>query len=654
MNRSWSVLTVKSIDEDQRVITGIASTPSTDRVGDVVEPKGAKFNLPIPFLMDHGKNGSDDSIGHVISAQVKADGIHIKAKIEQDAALPYLDAAWAKIKKGLVRGLSIGFKGIEVERIKDAGIRFKQWEWLELSAVVIPANAEASILTIKSADVSHQSPASGAVTTVASHKWNAADMPKIVDALISSGVSGNSTSKGLRMKTSVAEQIGNYEAERAYKMQQIQALLDASADESRPLNDTEQKQYDEISAEVEGVDKHVSNLRRHEKLLLTATPVTSEAGNDPDIASRVRQDSGRPGSIIFSKSNRLPGTGFTRLCMAVMAGKGSESDTERYIQRNFRDTPEVGLAYKAAVAAGTTTDANWAAPLVNYTDLASEFIALLRPRTILGRMPSLRRVPFNVRMAKLASGATGGWVGEGLSKPVSALDFDTVTFPFYKMACIVVLTQELVRFSSPQAEATTRDELLSAIAQLEDVSFIDPSIAGTATVQPASITNGLTAIANPGTTVATITAALSTALSNAATANIDLSTGVWVMHPRSAVYLSTVRTTQDILGFPGMGLTGGTLLGFPVIVSGNVPADTGSSRFIAFIVQNEVFLADDGVTRIDASDQASLQMDSAPSAGAQSLVSLWQNNMVGLRAERFANWARRRTEAVQLIEDVSF
>jgi hypothetical protein len=126
------------------------------------------------------------------------------------------------------------------------------------------------------------------------------------------------------------------------------------------------------------------------------------------------------------------------------------------------------------------------------------------------------------------------------------------------------------------------------------------------------------------------------------------------MHPRSAVYLSTVRTTQDILGFPGMGLTGGTLLGFPVIVSGNVPADTGSSRFIAFIVQNEVFLADDGTTRIDASDQASLQMDSAPSAGAQSLVSLWQNNMVGLRAERFANWARRRTEAVQLIEDVSF
>ena len=32
----------------------------------------------------------------------------------------------------------------------------------------------------------------------------------------------------------------------------------------------------------------------------------------------------------------------------------------------------------------------------------------------------------------------------------------------------------------------------------------------------------------------------------------------------------------------------------------------------------------------------------APTAGAQSLVSLWQNNLLGIRAERYINWAARR------------
>ena len=49
---------------------------------------------------------------------------------------------------------------------------------------------------------------------------------------------------------------------------------------------------------------------------------------------------------------------------------------------------------------------------------------------------------------------------------------------------------------------------------------------------------------------------------------------------------------------------------------------------------------------IDASQEASLQMDSAPASPADATtvyVSLWQTNTVGLRAERFVNWKRRRT-----------
>ncbi|WP_179211075.1 HK97 family phage prohead protease, partial [Cellulomonas iranensis] len=61
-----------------------------------------------------------------------------------------IDKALKLIKAGLVRGFSIGFRGLDVEDIPGSwGVRFKKWEWLELSAVTIPANAEATITSVK-------------------------------------------------------------------------------------------------------------------------------------------------------------------------------------------------------------------------------------------------------------------------------------------------------------------------------------------------------------------------------------------------------------------------------------------------------------------------------------------------------------------------
>ena len=60
---------------------------------------------------------------------------------------------------------------------------------------------------------------------------------------------------------------------------------------------------------------------------------------------------------------------------------------------------------------------------------------------------------------------------------------------------------------------------------------------------------------------------------------------------------------------------------------------------------------------LDASNQASLQMDSAPTnppVAATVMVSLWQMNLVGIRAERFINWSKRRAGAVQYIDSANY
>ncbi len=154
MNRAYSLFTIKSIDEEQRIIEGIATTPSTDRMGDIVEPEGAQFTLPIPLLWQHN---SREPVGEVVAAKATPEGITFQAqfaKIPEAGTLKdRIDDAWQSIKYKLVKGMSIGFNPIESSQIKDTWAEhFLKWEWLELSCVTIPANVDASITTIKSAD----------------------------------------------------------------------------------------------------------------------------------------------------------------------------------------------------------------------------------------------------------------------------------------------------------------------------------------------------------------------------------------------------------------------------------------------------------------------------------------------------------------------
>lgn len=153
MTKAYSTLTVKSVtdNDDERIITGIASTPSTDRDDDVLEPMGAKFALPIPLLWQHNHN---QPIGEVVDAKITGKGIEITAKIakiDEDGKLKSrIDEAWQSIKSGLVKCLSVGFKVKEYNYFDNSwGLHIKEWEWYELSVVTVPANPDAVISSVK-------------------------------------------------------------------------------------------------------------------------------------------------------------------------------------------------------------------------------------------------------------------------------------------------------------------------------------------------------------------------------------------------------------------------------------------------------------------------------------------------------------------------
>ena len=151
--RAYSLLTLKALDDDRREISGIASTPEPDRMGDIVEPLGAKFADEIPLLWQHRH---DSPVGVAKFGKPTKDGIPFTAKVvsilEAGPLKDMVDLAWQSVKAKLVRGVSIGFRPLEFSYMESGGIHFTASEIFELSLVTIPANSSATIQTIKAMD----------------------------------------------------------------------------------------------------------------------------------------------------------------------------------------------------------------------------------------------------------------------------------------------------------------------------------------------------------------------------------------------------------------------------------------------------------------------------------------------------------------------
>ncbi|WP_151451342.1 phage major capsid protein, partial [Cronobacter sakazakii] len=300
------------------------------------------------------------------------------------------------------------------------------------------------------------------------------------------------------------------------------------------------------------------------------------------------------------------------------------------------------------------TDPKWAGALVEYQEYAQDFVEFLRPQTIIGRfgqgnIPALRQVPFNIRIPAQTSGGSANWVGQGKAKPLTKFDFESITFSFAKVAAIAVLTDELIRFSNPAADALVRNALAEAVIARLDTDFINPSKAEVANVSPASVTNGITAIPSTGNPDDDAAAAFGVFVA----ANLQPNGAVWLMSSTTALALSMRKNALGQKEYPEMTLLGGTFQGLPVIVSQYV----GSQ--LVLVNAPDIYLADDGGVAVDMSREASLEMQSEPTGDSVNgtgteLVSMFQTNSVAIRAERWINWKRRRTAAVAVISGVNY
>jgi hypothetical protein len=190
---------------------------------------------------------------------------------------------------------------------------------------------------------------------------------------------------------------------------------------------------------------------------------------------------------------------------------------------------------------------------------------------------------------------------------------------------------------------------------------MDPAIAEVPGVHPASITNGAPTIVASGVTAEDLRHDITTIFAFVCHENLNIKGAYWIMGPVQALSIGMMVNPLGQPEFPGINMNGGMFYGLPVITSMNVPHHDGTdiatdpaTSQITLVLPPEILLADDGGVTLDATREASLELSTTPVGGAQQLVSLWQNNMIALRAERFINWQRRRPEAVSYISGAQY
>jgi HK97 family phage major capsid protein/HK97 family phage prohead protease len=643
----YSTFKIKAVQEDQRMIEGIASTPTPDRMNDVVEVDGIAFSLPMPFLYQHN---ADQPIGHVISAKKTSDGLVIKAQMAADIGIQYINEAWALIKAGLVQGLSIGFRSVEEAYNRDTGgYHFIKTDLYEISAVTIPANAEATILNVKSAAqaaLGHKR--SGSISTAPS---------------IRPGVSGLSTTDK-NMKT-IQEQIASSEAKMLAHDTRIDAIIAKTIEESRTPEQDENDEIELLRSESKRLGDYIALLRTTEAdRLRKAQRVTVEAGQNAggaQVETGRRFTSVSSDPIIIRSADQRKGIGMARVAMALMTarleGEGRQYAAE-LARKRWPDSPEVEVMIrtKAAIDAGDTTTSGWASQLIPAAvQLQGEFLGVFRPQTIIGRIPGLRRVPFNIAVPIETASGTAQWVGEGAPKPLTKLTLTNKTLLWAKCAAIVAITKELARFSQPDAETVVRDSMVQTLINFYDAHFISATAAVTS-VSPAGILNGISSTAVTGTTAAALRTDLATILQKMTAHKVPLTNIVLLMSATTAAALSMMITDLGVRLFPDITRVGGLLETYPVIISEAVGTN------IIALNASDVLLAEDPGVQVDVSDQASVEMSDTPLLGDESPVvtastiykSFWQNNLIGIRVEQYITWAVARSASVEYLTAAAY
>lgn len=133
--------------KDSAIFRIVASTPDVDRDEEIVEPTAVnnldaylKINPVILFAHDHW---SRPPIAKAVGGQIKPRSLELDIEF---APTPFAQEIKSLYEGGFMNTFSIGFIPVHRETTDEGRVRFTEIELLEVSAVNVPANANATMM----------------------------------------------------------------------------------------------------------------------------------------------------------------------------------------------------------------------------------------------------------------------------------------------------------------------------------------------------------------------------------------------------------------------------------------------------------------------------------------------------------------------------
>jgi hypothetical protein len=460
------------------------------------------------------------------------------------------------------------------------------------------------------------------------------------------------------------EQIRRRGAEVSARLAALAAVVQR---EGRTLSPTEVRENESLEREFETLaeDERAAALQLH--------PVHEYGNARPRIANvdpatlipvRPRGASmGAPAVLSRTTAAQRSGDSFegqsfariqlARLRSSLSIAKGTPETAEGILSSLFPQRPELArIAHlharrmAAGVEGGAVLSGEAGSELrtldAQYT---GDFLAYLHGKTLFDQLP-FRRVPADVRIKGQDGAFGGGFVGEKRGIPVSIGSFSSVDLDRRKCAGLTYLSRDLIERSAPAAEMLFRDGLTQALSQAVDTLAFSAT-AASANVAPAGLVNGITGQASAGGSLSDLFADLAYLTGVLVAAKNSDGQLVYVSNRALANQIAhLVNGTTGKPNFEGkVTMNGGDLSGIAYRTGDNVLANN-----LLLIRPDDIWVIGDSGVRVELSTSATIEADTAPTgegvtptAQSASMVSMFQTDMVAIRAIRDINWAYRRT-----------
>jgi HK97 family phage major capsid protein len=336
------------------------------------------------------------------------------------------------------------------------------------------------------------------------------------------------------------------------------------------------------------------------------------------------------------------GVSLARLVKCLTSSKGIVPLAVEYANKTYGSENIVTKALQAsdATAGGFLVEG----------EMAREVIELLRAQSIVLSFGP-RVVPLDngsLNMPKLTTGASGSWIGEGTNFTHTAPVFGQVTLVAKKYGALVAISNDLLKFATPDTDALVRDDLVGDLSTAVDLAYIrgDGMAADPKGLKELA---GNTVSANGTVNLANVTSDMGQIIRLLLDDDVNITNAGWMFAPRTWQYLFTVRDGNGNLAFKDE-LDANALFGFPWRFTSQIPINLGTGTNeseVYFVNFPDVVVGQASTLEIDASNTAAYH-------NGTSVVAAFSRDETVIRAIIQTDINVRHTESVGLISAVKW